>query len=265
LTALDRADNPAILLGVFPSEEIQIPTLFQSRESEIVRLLNNPPTLRNLGFDLNVGSFPTIRAGSVRRALAPRRKILDLWRNGSLIFGGAGDGNFLCWGNVNEITLIINPLALIESTYLFIELSREVFRNFANPCPTKATFVLFLQSPSQGNFMEGYSEKRYELLPGYWVILHRAPDLSKEIRLEYSLEEYNFYTDEESSGRIAFGLLRELYIWFGIEENLIPYTEDTEKGRRISREMISKGGGQTDFSASDTVIYNEKVVQFKHE
>lgn len=248
LTALDRADNPVILLGVFPSEEVQIPTLFQSRESEIVQLLTNPPSLRNLGFDLRVGSFPAIREGQVRRALAPRGKILDLRRDGSLIFGAAGDGNFLCWGNANETTLTINPLALIESTYLFIELSQEVFRKFATPRPTKAIFMLSLRNPPQGDLQQGYNvEKPYNLLAGNWGSFRTAPEPSKDFRVECLLEKYNFYTDEESSGRIAFGLLRELYTWFGIEENLIPYTEDTEKGSRISREMIIKGESRPTF------------------
>lgn len=245
LTALGRTSKPAILLAAFPSGEITIPTLFQSRESEIVQLLINPPVLRNLGFDLRVGSFPAIREGQVLRSLAPGWKVLDLWRDGSLIFGGSGDGDFLCWGNANETTLIINPLALIESTYLFIKLSREVFRKFAAPRPTKATFMLSLQNPSQGDLQQGYNvEKPYNLLAGYWGNLHTAPESSKDFRVKCSLEENNFYTNEESTERIAFALLRELYAWFGIEENFIHYSENTEKGRRISRSMIIKGGSK---------------------
>lgn len=247
LAALDRKDKPAILLGAFPSGEISIPTLFQSRDGKIVHLLNNPPALRNLGFDLRVGSFPSIQEGRVLRSVAPRYKVLDLWKDGSLIFGGAGDGNFLCWGNANETKLTINPLALIESTYLFIRLSREVFQNFAIPCPTKATFVLSLRSPDQGNIQKGYDEKKYELLAGYWGNLCTAPGSSEEFRLECSLEEYDFYTDEEGSARIAFELLGKLYTWFGIPEDSIPYTEDKEKGKRISKSMIISGGSKPSF------------------
>ncbi|MGL3710674.1 AlbA family DNA-binding domain-containing protein [Leptospirillum ferriphilum] len=242
-TALDRANKPTILLAAFPHGETTIPTLFQSRESEIVQLLLNPPALRNLGFDLRVGSFPAIREGQVRRSVAPGWKILDLWKDGSIIFGAAGDGDFLCWGNANEETLIINPLALIESTYLFILLSRELFRKFSIPRPTKATFMLSLQNPSEGDLQKGFMEKPYELLSGN---LHRAPESSKEFRLECSLED-NFYSDEESSGKIAFELLGNLYTWFGIEENSIPYSEYTDKGRSISRNMIIGGGSRPSF------------------
>ena len=244
LTALDRANKPTILLAAFPHGETTIPTLFQSRESEIVQLLLNPPALRNLGFDLRVGSFPNIREGQVRRSVAPGWKVLDLWKDGSIIFGAAGDGDFLCWGNANGTTLIINPLALIESTSLFILLSREVFRKFATPRPTKATFMLSLQNPSEGDLQQGFTGKPYELLSGYYGNLHRNPESSKEFRLECSLENYSFYSDEESSGKIAFELLGKLYTWFGIEENSIPYSEDTEKGRRISRRMIIDGGSR---------------------
>lgn len=244
LTALDRTNKPTILLAAFPHGETTIPTLFQSRESEIVQLLLNPPALRNLGFDLRVGSFPAIREGQVRRSVAPRWKILDLWKDGSIIFGAAGDGDFLCWGNANGETLIINPLALIESTYLFIMLSREVFQKFSVPRPTKASFMLSLQNQPDGDLQQGFMGKPYELLAGYCGDLHRAPESSKEFRLECPLENYS---DEESPGKIAFALLRELYAWFGIEENFIPYSEDTGNGRRISRRMIIEGGSRPTF------------------
>lgn len=247
LTALDRTNKPTILLAAFPHGETTIPTLFQSQESEIVQLLLNPPALRNLGFDLRVGSFPTIREGQVRRSVAPGWKILDLWKDGAIIFGAAGDDNFLCWGNSDGATRIINPLALIESTYLFIMLSREVFQKFSAPPPTKATFMLSLQNPSEGDLQQGFTEKPYELLPGYWGNFHRAPESSIKFRLECSLEEDNFYSDEESSGKIAFELLGKFYTWFGIEENSIPYSEDTGNGRRISRRMIIEGGSKPTF------------------
>jgi hypothetical protein len=247
LAALDRTDKPAILLGAFPSGEISIPTLFQSRDGDIVRLLNNPPAFRNHGFDLRVGSFPSIQEGQVLRSVAPRYKVLDLWKDGSLIFVGPGEGNFLCWGNANETKLTINPLALIESTYLFIRLSQKVFQNLASPRPTKATFVLSLHNPPKGNLQEGYDENRYELLAGNWGHLHRAPHSSGEFRLECPLDEYDYYTDEESSARIAFALLGKLYTWFGISEDSIPYTEDTEKGKRISKSMIISGGSKPSF------------------
>lgn len=247
LTALNRRNRAAILLAVFPHGETTIPTLFQSPGSEIVQLLLNPPILRNLGFDLRVGSFPAIREGLVQRSVAPGWKILDLWKDGSIIFGAAGDGDFLCWGNANGTTLIINPLALIESTYLFIMLSREVFQKFSVPPPTKVTFMLSLQNPPEGDLQQGFTEKPYELLAGHWGNLHRAPESSIEFRLECLLENYNFYSDEESSGKIAFELLGKLYTWFGIEENFIPYSEDTEKGRRISRSMVIEGGSRPTF------------------
>ena len=97
-TALDRTNKPTILLVAFPHGEITIPTIFQSRECEIVQLLLNPPALRNLGFDLRVGSFPGIREGQVRRSVAPGWKFLTsgktdpsfLERRGMAIFSVGG-------------------------------------------------------------------------------------------------------------------------------------------------------------------------------
>jgi hypothetical protein len=48
---------------------------------------------------------------------------------------------------------------------------------------------------------------------------------------------------EPDTGKVAYGLLRRLYLWFGLNEDGVPYVEEQPDGQRvISRERIVEDG-----------------------
>ncbi len=153
LIEADLKSKPAFVLVAFPIEKIEIPTLFEARNSDIVRLLENPPELRNLGFGLKVDT-PRIVKGQLRRATIPGYKSLELWRDGTLVFVATGDDDFLSWGTPAVVglkhALLLNQLVLIESTYLFVELSRQVF-DLARPRPKEIQYQLELRNMTVEN------------------------------------------------------------------------------------------------------------------
>lgn len=150
LIAADLQTGPIFILSATPIQKVEIPTLFQARDADVVRLLENPPELRRGGFDLYVGESPKIIKGQLRRAINPKYRILELWRDATLIFAARGDGEFLCWGQHSIIggVLRINPLVLAESTFLFSELSRQILSQ-AKAQPRELEYRLELLNMTQ--------------------------------------------------------------------------------------------------------------------
>ena len=237
LIGAELSNRRSFSLGAIPMEPIEIPTLFESRDADLVRLLENPPELRNAGFDLNTGSSVRIVRGQLQRAVAPEAKIIELWRDGTVIFAGTADEDFLCWGRHSTIGggLRINPLALVESTYLFAELSRRIFES-GKPQPTVLQYRLALENLNPdgnpclltpgplGSFSWQFGTETYPAPASQAVFSVKWADLP--IR----------------PGRLAFLLVREVYRWFGIEDNAIPYTEQEDDDFVISAEKIRKAG-----------------------
>ncbi len=119
---------PTFFLLAFPIEAAEILDINGGPATPIIQLLAEPPSLRPVGFDLTVdGQVQVVRAG-LRRSCHPGHTLLELHRNGTLIFL-ANAWTALChWGSQQDLTdpLRINPLGLAETTYNFVELSRRV-------------------------------------------------------------------------------------------------------------------------------------------
>jgi Putative DNA-binding domain len=56
----DLSGKRSFTLGAIPMEPVEILTIFEARNAEVVRLLEHPPELRSGGFDLDTGSPATL-------------------------------------------------------------------------------------------------------------------------------------------------------------------------------------------------------------
>ena len=175
--------------------------------------------------------------GQLRRAVAAGYKLIELWRDGTLIFAATGDEDFLCWGRRQSGMdfLRINPLVLIESTYLFAELSRLILEK-AHPVPKKIHFVIDLDNMI-------LDEKPCVLAPG--PIGSLGWQFGRDSRHPPQTRA-TFVVQVNGSpihpGRVAFLMVREVYRWFGIEDESIPYTEREGDEVVISPQQIIKAG-----------------------
>ena len=144
LSAVNLKTKPHIILSATPEQPVEINNLFEGRNSLSVQLLDMPPTIRDAGFDLNIGNVSRIVNGKLRRAVEPDYRLLELWRDGTLIFTATGDSDFLSWGQYAAETdpLRINDYAICESVYLFCKLAKEIYAQFS--LPQKTTFQLKL-------------------------------------------------------------------------------------------------------------------------
>jgi hypothetical protein len=238
-------ERPTVYLAAWPSEPAEFPTLFESRTTPLVRLLDNPPRLRSDGFDLSTGQLSEIVQGLLRRSTSPRDKLLELWRDGVLIFVAPGDEWFLCWGMESTAStgLIINTLALTEAVYLFSLFSLMAFE-LSVPKPVRLTFYLGLTTMMPGKRPFYLSSKRpNRIFPDRG---NAAPEDSNRIKGE-------FERASADAGVISYQLLADLYAWFGFEADQMPFTNQVaqilqEPGKskptslRIDPSLLSRTG-----------------------
>jgi hypothetical protein len=232
LIAVSLQKSPSFILAAHPIGPIEIANLFAARNSEIVKLIENPPELRQTGsgFDLNTGEAAHILRGELRRSVKPGYKILDLWKDGTLVFVAEGSGEFLSWGRYYKKggPLRINALGLLESTYLFAELSKHVF-NYALPRPRRIEYQLELHNMT-------VNEEKCGLISGPLNRfgrgnIHFAPGSDAVFKVTWENPEIN-------PGEAGFRLVSKVYEWFGIEHEGIPYTERINNNVAISPDQI---------------------------
>lgn len=187
-----------------------------------MKAINRPPRLRSGGFDLWTGEASKIVEGRMRRVALPGIKVIEVWRDGFTLFIGDGS-EFLCWGTRHKSgQLRLNPLVLCETAYGFASLVSVVFREAASP-PAKSDFEILLSGMHFGG-------KPAEFLPGplgtsgwlFGMTVLQAP--SDELH-----QTFTWSNPEIDPGAVAFRLVREVYLWFGMEENKIPYTSGSDK------------------------------------
>jgi hypothetical protein len=222
---------PSFILAAWSPEASQFPALFESREVEPVRLLEHPPVLRPAGFDLSSRRPAQIVDGVLRRCIAPRSRLLELWRDGPLSFVTAGDGWHLCWGMRSEPTtgLRINSLALAETTYLFSDLAIKIF-GLATPMPERICLRLQLANMTVNDVPCSLSPYR----PTEFNLDHdRRPAPGGERVVEAEVPIPN-----PGPGDAAYRLLGDLYAWFGFDAVDMPFVDRTGTSPAIDPDQI---------------------------
>ena len=223
IKTVELEDRPIFAIYAWPVTDTVVPELFARRDSAVLAILQNPPQLRRNGFDLETNQEPRIVEAQFRQALIKKYKIVDFWRDGTLTFVATGDENFLCWGKRKwgSGPVRINPISLIEATYLFCETVRQLFHHTE---PQNPPFRIAI---SLRNILQG--DKFCGLIPGGvgtidWQLgSHPLIPPGPEVTVG---EEWR--GGEAAPDLLAFLLVREIYAWYGLEYEDIPYTKNIE-------------------------------------
>jgi len=230
--AVGLEGKPCFILAAGPIESVQIPTLFSSRNSEVVRLLEDPPKLRDNGFDLNTEQHPIIVRGAIRRCMISSYKLLELGRDGLLIFVARGDSDFLAWSSSDPSQgLAINTWVLVEATYLFSELALKLAPH-AQPVPSRIQLSLALEDMSIGGIpcrLMPHAPKPNHAYSASW---RSAPDARVMVTVEYDLRS-------ATGGNLSYALLSELYLQFGFEGDVVPLADRSKTPPVIDPALIA--------------------------
>jgi hypothetical protein len=225
VTEADLGSQPYFFLGAVPTPIVEFPTLFQET-SPLVKTINDPPILRPHAFGVASGGATRIIKGQLRRGVVRGSSVLEVWRDGTILYVVEAS-DFLCWGTrAPGGPLRLNPLALCESTYAFADLTRIVFGN-ARSSPLAIDYIIALRNLT----VQGQPA---QLIPGplgtmrsrFEIDVHHAPgpDMDWMVKWEKS---------EVQPGAVAYLIVREVYRWFSLNDEEIPYTSVGEDGETI--------------------------------
>jgi hypothetical protein len=232
-TAVDRCDKPNIILTADVLGRCRFPRLFYSRDEPVVKILENPPILRQNGFRIcGTSRGSSIVRAELRRSLALGQEVIDLWQDGVLVAVGPGDYNLLCWARPEnpDKGLFLRNFILTEVTLNFVRLASEIFK-YGEPKPPEIAFTLQLENMTVNGYPCVLSTGVDNAYRGTRGRERNAP--GPEIRVTF---ETSF--DGLDEGIVTFELLAKVYGCFGFEYDLIPYVEDDKNVKRITTKSL---------------------------
>ena len=221
------AGHRKLIIAGYTGEDVILPEWANSK-SELIESFENPPVLRQHGWDIVVGERSQLIKGELRRAVDKDFMILDLYRDGTLIFGVIAERGFLTWGRIQN-DLKINSLALIETVCNFVTLFKLVTEKYV-PKPSEISIRIKLHDLHLGgekSFMVPYAVGTYTSKQ------HDAPDnnFEKTILVDLSKSEFD-------SGQVSYHVVQEVYLWFGMGSNMIPYVIEKDGLKSIDGVQI---------------------------
>lgn len=199
----------------------ELKTVFSARPESIRWKLERPPALRANGWDLTTGRNGEIVRGELVRVKG-YAKLLDLYRDGTFVMSCLANDDFLAWTSAEQK---LHPLALVELVLNFVNFYVLVLQDLDGSV-NEVEFAVLLRNLHA-------NEQKTKLAPGE---LSSISQMFPHAIREAPGNEYRFVKRIPiagfDSGAVAFSLLRELYLWFGLEEDKVPYTAASEGGRR---------------------------------
>jgi len=221
---------PLIIMGVEPSNKITLDNFFAQENNPLHDLLKNPPYLRYSGWNLLTLDLPKISDGKCWEVKNGDRKTIRLYRDGSLIAIAYADDSFLGWGRDHNSFLqfpLLNSLAVIEYTYEFVELYKNLMENFP-----KSKKVKFKVGIKNANLWEGQKLylKPYEVTAFGYRFDHNDNSLTPVTSDFYESVDVDISDTIYNSKYIAFQLVSVFFLHFNIPTDKIPYTKKDDKG-----------------------------------
>jgi hypothetical protein len=230
------SEHSVFALTAKPWPDAGFRTLFAGNDATLVRNFNNPPRLRRAGFSLEHDGNSRIVAGELRRAVIQGWKVLELWRDGTLIYAVDAFVQPL-WGSPRpDGSLLLNPLALAEPMYLFAELSGLIYQE-SRQKPQHVGYRVHFERLAQDGKPASLSEGPLDTIFFASGERHNASasDMDRAITIDWG--------DNIDPGAIAYQLVQEVYHWFGISDDGIPYTKINPNGETvIDRDSLIKAG-----------------------
>jgi hypothetical protein len=224
LASIEMEKKRALILTCYPDIPTKLQTLFSSKPGSLKSILESPPKIREHGFGLRHFDRAKIINGKFCRVTGATWKAIDLYRDGVLLAALEADEEFLCWAMKD---LVFNPVALIESIYNFVQLYECVIKDMTEK-PKKICFKIDLRNlhlnGKKNRLFEGDLYNRF----GH---LRDAPDNNCSAILEVELKDFEL-------SKVAYNVTEEIYLFFGIEAEGIPYTKETNGIKSIDAEQI---------------------------
>jgi hypothetical protein len=213
---------PGLALIALPDRVVDLTELFSARGAALVRLLEHPPQIRDTGFNIQADINSVIVAGQSRRSVSPDHNVLEMYRDGVIVYAVRADGGGLCWPG-NRQPPQINPIFLVEHVYLFSLLCHQVLvPRGARGCSIRLELDrMWPHAP----------EAAPDGIPG--LLGRPIPHAGEVVQAAWGLQDV-------SPERFAAQLIAEMFWRFGIEADRIACTRVRDGQREIDPEAIQR-------------------------
>ena len=217
---MEISSNTHILLsGVYRQQPNNIPDLFQGNDSDIVKLIENPPSFRRGGWDLRTLDRAKPVAGEFLQVVNGNRKVLRVYRDAQVVM--AADNTFIghAVNKEDSETFNINGLAIAEVITNFAHFLFEL-SSFLEREPSDIIVRISLKNPKSDKLA----------LIG---ITPRNPfhdRLGDEVGSGVLYREIVIpYKKDDIFERYAYKILAEFFYFFGITNDRFYYVDKEKK------------------------------------
>jgi hypothetical protein len=227
IKAIGGEQKRLMILSAYPYPLTELRTVFSSSPDSIRRKLENPPYLRYSGWNINTLDQSRIVQGKAIRVKNGDRKVIDLYRDGGMIFSCLADEKFLAWTGTATRQFFYS-LSLIEVIYEFVRFYKLVTEDMKTS-PVEITLKARFKNMHLNNVITGISP--YKLNSNQVPLPVNAPTDEFEVMVDCNFTDFD-------AGKMAYRLVEEIYLSFGVETNIIPYAKDTNGVKEIDPEQI---------------------------
>lgn len=228
------ADTRSLILSVTPTQPGELMTIFSDKPESIRRKLESPPVLREGGWGLRTSDHAKFVRGELIRVQS-HKVVADLYRDGTFIFAGRIASNFLAWSDGSDLN--IHPLALIELVANFTGFYALVIGDF-RAAPDQLLFSAALRNLHLNEARNSLPAGPVGKTPDWaFYTNHETAPANDWTSSDIFVSTHSFDPEE-----MAYQLVREIYIWFGLSDEDIPYLKETGNGRAVDTDNIAEIG-----------------------
>lgn len=233
---------PHFVYSARPTARTRLKGLFES--GPLKNALESPQALRANGWTMETQQPARIVKGEYLEIVLGDVKTIQLFDDGMLLAKVKADEDFLAWGSRSgegfEMRPRLNPLALVEFTYSFVDVFRHVIE-YADPPPVVCALQVNIQNAIRQSgpiYLNPYGletvahaldQKRYP-----------APEDSGKVELELGAASIR-----DNQARAAYQLVEKIYLWFGVPTEQIPYTTGVGEAKVLDVGTLRRGGKQS--------------------
>ena len=229
-----KNEMPVFIYSMVPLQTTAYKNLFEA--GPLKSLLENPGQLRYAGWDLTTNSHAQIIKGDYIELTSAERKRIQVYEDGSLLVRVSAANDYLSWGlndnNFREMPRL-NTLAMIEFSLNFCRLCSALTK-YMEPQPTEVELKVEIRNAFFGTsklFMIPHPVSTISF--SFTDDKHVAPTASTTRRLPVATEQLQSRPDVA-----AFLLVRQIFLWFGVTPDVIPYSSSEQNLKYIDENKI---------------------------
>lgn len=227
-------DIPCLIMSaLYLPQPAEVKDIFNTTAGYPMSLVENPPSIRpRFGWNLETLDRPKIKEGKYLEVTNGERKILRVYRDGHVIFGGQMDEHFLGHGTKSRVDCdAVNAIGVVEIIDEFTRFC-EIMRVHLKDKPENIKIKLAVSNPKKAEI---------HIMSSIPVNGFKFHETQGNFDSEYQETEKTFNVSNglnyDSS---AYDLVSEFFYLFGLSNDKIIFVKEDGGVKKIDIDAIKK-------------------------